>query len=171
MAQAGRGNYYYIDDIEAIPRFFASELGEQLEIVSRDAMLALRLPDGVSGQLLHTFPVTVDGSELLISLGDLTARQEIELAVRLTFPQGEVGQAIAVTAELSDRGGISATATVDWTFETHTRNDLQPRNREVDRPVARVYAARAREQATELNRAGRYDEARRCLQRTARRIR
>ncbi len=171
MARAGRGNYYFIDDVEAIPGYFASELGEQLEIVSRDATLVLRLPAGVKARLLHAFPARQQGSDLQIMLGDLAARQEIELAVRLTFPEGAAGEEIAVTAELSDRGGAHEVASLAWAFESHARNDAQPRNRTVDRPVARVYAALAREQATELNREGRYTEARDCLRRTAERIR
>lgn len=171
MAQAGRGNYYYIDDAEAIPGYFTSELDEQLEIVARDALLTLRLPAGVRPRLLHQFPVTPQDDSLLIALGDLTARQEIELVVRLTFPKGAVGDEVAVTAELSDRDGERERTTLAWTLESRARNDSQPRNREVDRAVARVYAALAREQATELNRAGRFSDARHWLRRTARRIR
>lgn len=172
MAQAGRGNYYFIAHPEAIPDLFASELGEQLEIVARDATLALRLPADVSARLLHAFPARQQGDRLVITLGDLAARQEIELAVRLRFPAGATGAEIAVTAELSDRSGAAyEPATLAWTFESHAMNDRQPRNRTVDRPVARVYAARARERATELNRAGLYEEARRYLRRTAERIR
>src|SRR5690606_17816054 len=171
MAQAGRGNYYYIDDVEAIPACFTTEPGEKTEIVSRGAMLTLPLPDGVSAELLHAFPTTPVGRDLLIMLGDLTARQEIELAVRLTFPDGAAGKEVAVTAALSDRDGERARATQAWTFESHALNDAQPRNRAVDRAVAQVYAARSREQATELNREGRFREARDWLRRTARRIR
>ena len=59
---------------------------------------------------------------------------------------------------------------LEWKYATHHDNDVQPRNREVDRAVAAVYAARAREEATEANRDQRYDDARRVLEATARRI-
>ena len=59
----------------------------------------------------------------------------------------------------------------EWTHATHHDNDVQPRNGEVDRAVAELYAARARAEATEANRDGRYDHARQVLEATARRIR
>ena len=64
----------------------------------------------------------------------------------------------------------SAEGRQEWTYATHHDNDVQPRNREVARAVAAVYAARAREEATEANRDQRYDDARRVLEATARRI-
>jgi hypothetical protein len=50
-------------------------------------------------------------------------------------------------------------------------NDVQPRVTEVDRVIAEIYAARARQRAVELNRQGEYDGARDALRSTARRIR
>ena len=47
----------------------------------------------------------------------------------------------------------------------------QPRDRDVDRPIARVFVARARQEAVRLNRAGDYLAARRALEATAKRIR
>jgi hypothetical protein len=58
-----------------------------------------------------------------------------------------------------------------FTYATHAANDTQPRDREVDVEVATVYAARARAEATERNRRGDYEGARRVLERTAQKIR
>jgi hypothetical protein len=63
-----------------------------------------------------------------------------------------------------------AAAELTWRYASHAANDTQPRDRVVDREVAKLYAARARADATEANRHGRLDEARRCLERTAARI-
>jgi len=48
--------------------------------------------------------------------------------------------------------------------------DAQPRDRDVDRAVARIYAARARLEAVQLNRLGEYRDARHALRGVARRI-
>jgi hypothetical protein len=48
--------------------------------------------------------------------------------------------------------------------------ELTPRDREVDREVATLYAARVRADATEANRRGDFPAARRVLERTADRI-
>jgi hypothetical protein len=47
---------------------------------------------------------------------------------------------------------------------------VQTRDRDVDRAVARLFAARARQEAIRLNRAGEFDAAQRVLMATRRRI-
>ena len=50
-----------------------------------------------------------------------------------------------------------------WEYADHPANDAQPRDVEVDRIVARLFAERAKQEAVRLNREGRYDDARRVL--------
>ena len=45
---------------------------------------------------------------------------------------------------------------VGWEYADDRTNDAQPRDRSVDRAVARLFAARARQDAVKLNRAGDY---------------
>ena len=59
---------------------------------------------------------------------------------------------------------------VEFTYASHSANDEQPRDAKVDREVARVFAGRARAEATEANRRGDFDRAYRVLDGTARRI-
>ncbi|MFM9129531.1 MAG: hypothetical protein ACKOPF_06790, partial [Candidatus Limnocylindrus sp.] len=49
-------------------------------------------------------------------------------------------------------------------------NDAQPRNRSVDRVVAQLFAAEARQRAIELNRYGAYERAQAVIEKVARRI-
>ncbi len=58
-----------------------------------------------------------------------------------------------------------------WEYADDPANDTQPRDVSVDRVVARVFAARARQEAVRHNRSGAYDAARQVLEATARRIR
>ena len=51
-------------------------------------------------------------------------------------------------------------ARLTWTYADDRANDAQPRDPEVDRVVARVFAARARQEAVALNRDGDYERAR-----------
>ena len=57
-----------------------------------------------------------------------------------------------------------------FTYASHEENDAQARDRTVDRAVASAYAARARTEALEHNRQGRYAEAQRAMSATASRI-
>jgi hypothetical protein len=61
-------------------------------------------------------------------------------------------------------------ADIVWILGGDAENETQPRNRAVDRAVAQLYAAAAQAEALELNRAGRYEEARAGLVGAALRI-
>ena len=74
---------------------------------------------------------------------------------------------------LTDRDGVldGAAARVAWDYADDRANDAQPRERAVDRLVAGIFAARARQRAVELNRRGDYQAASEDLKATAKKIR
>lgn len=171
MADAGAGHYYYIDSVARIPDFMASEVGEALETVARDAVIAAHTPD-VLVEPIGPLAFTRAGDATLVHLDDLVSGQVLEVVLKLTFPVGTDGAERQVAFRLADRDGVlgGASATISWRYASHAENDAQPRDRLVDARVAAVYAARAREEALALNRDGRFDEASRALSGVARRI-
>ena len=175
MAHEGGGNFYFIEGASQIPAMLTSELGETLEVTLRNASLIVTLPPGATAETLNRFRQArlADRNELRVDVGDLVSAQELEIVLKLTFPQGELGQQMSIECELASSGeSIQETVCrLEWTYATHGDNDVQPRDREVDRAVAELYAARARAEATEANRNGRYEQARQVLEATARRIR
>jgi hypothetical protein len=110
---------------------------------------------------------------LSIAVGDLVSGQEVDLVISMRFPMGSDGETIATEICLKDATGTSdAThARQQFAYASHGENDRQPRNREVDRRVAALFAARARREAVELQRAHSYERARGVLSATAKRIR
>ena len=114
-----------------------------------------------------------NGRSVEIALDDLVSNQELELVLRVTFPRGTLGASSGITLGLSDRDGVLQVRPerVEWEYADHAANDTQRRETDVDVSVAQRYAARAREEAAELNRAGDLERARRVLQTTAQRIR
>ena len=98
--------------------------------------------------------------------------QELNVVVGIRFPRGTPRDHAVADLAVASRGKIiSGSACRQASYATHQENDAQPRNREVDRAVAELYAARARAEATEANREGRYERARHVLEATAARIR
>ena len=101
------------------------------------------------------------------------------MVLRITFPYGEIGRETGIIIALSDRDGVfdaggrasASDARLSWAYTDDAANDAQPRDTEVDRAVATQFAARARQEAVRLNRAGDYGSARRVLDATGRRIR
>jgi hypothetical protein len=124
-------------------------------------------------EALNPYPTKCGGGRAIVSLGDLVAEQRLEVVLRLNFPYGEIGRETGAVTGLADRDGTLAAESVKlgWEYADGRTNDLQERDLEVDRAVARIFAARARQEALGLNRVGDYKGARDALCGVARRIR
>ncbi len=122
---------------------------------------------GPNGVVIPTVP-----GELRLLIGDLVAGQNVELVLSVRFPQAEAGLATSAFFTIGDRDGALKAdgCTLAWQHAEAADVDAQPRDREVDRAVARIYAARARLEAVHLNRLGEYRDARHALSGVARRI-
>lgn len=174
MATAGGGNFYYIEDARQVGDFMTSELGEALEVVARDVRIEVTLPFGAQLEVLGSEPVERRGPEAwAVEIGDLVARQDRETVLRVNFPNGKPGESADVTVAVRDRDGAFAgdRAAARWLYADHVTNDRQPRTPDVDRLVARLFAARARMEAVGLNKAGDFRRASTSLQGVAARIR
>ena len=172
MAREGGGNFYFIETPAQISDLLSSELGEALEVVARDAVLHVALPAGAEAETLNGFRVTHGGGELRVHVGDLVSAQELHVVVGIRFPTGAIGAVAQVGVRVTERSGTQGAPPVicEWRYADHQANDTQPRDVIVDREVASLYAALARAAATEANRDGDLDRARRVLERTADRI-
>lgn len=173
MAESGAGHFYFIAEGSSIPDYMTSEVGEALAITAREVTLNVSAPPGVEIEALTAFPTSLRDGRIRIALGDMSADQQVEVVLRLRFPYGESGRAVRAVFAASDRDGVLAGGTlgVTWEHADDPTNDRQARDVEVDRAVARVFAARAVREAATFNRRGDYEGARNVIARTARRIR
>jgi len=171
MADAGGGNFYFIERPEQIQDMLTSELGEALEVVARGVVIDVELPDGAEAELMHRFRATQSGNRMRIELDDLISDQQVSLIVKLQFPQGEIGNAVRVRAGVSSQDEkVEGTSEIAWTFGDNDANDQQSRNVAVDRLVAAIEAAQARRDAVELNRAGNFAAASARMVESVRRV-
>ena len=171
MADSGGGHFYFIGDVAQMRDHITSEVGETLEVVAREVVLELTLPDSIRVDALSPFRVEQRPGHARVFLGDMVSGQVLQVALRVTFDYGEIGREIGVQVRVTDRDGAFDAArpaldpvTVAWRYADHGENDAQPRNRDVDRVVARLFAERAKQAAVSLNREGRYDEAGKVLE-------
>ena len=172
MADAGGGAFRFIGRPEEIRSLIASEVGELLEVTAKDVELRIAGPDGLRVACLSPYPLEQGSRESVLRVGDLVADQAVRFVLALGLPLGEVGRDVGVELAVADRGGrLGGSMTLTWTFADGAANDHQPRDREVDRVVARTYADRALRDAVDLNRRGEWDEARATLRAVARRVR
>lgn len=171
MSLAGGGNFYFVERAAQILDTMTSELQETLEVVARGVALTVSGPEVVLVEPLTEAIVERDGQTWRLLLGDAVAEQDFEVVVRVNFPHGEVEREVVAQIGVEDRDGVmSAASTMAWRYADHHRNDIQERDRTVDRLVAQLYAARARQEAVALNRQGQYAAAASALKRVADRI-
>jgi Ca-activated chloride channel family protein len=172
MASAGGGHFYFIETAASIRDHISSEVGETLEIVARGVTIEVTAAEGIRVESLSPYPVHEGRGRTEISLGDLTSEERVEVVLRLNFPYGEAGRTTGALFALSDRDGVvRGEEKLSWAYADNAANDHQERDRIVDRAVARIFAARARQEAVGRNRSGDYDGARHAVEATARRIR
>jgi Ca-activated chloride channel homolog len=173
MALQGGGNFYFIEGAAQIPGILTGELGEALEVTVRNAALEITLPRNADAEPVSRFRHrrAHGDNELRIELGDLVSEQEQTVVVKVTLPPGrEVGSLTNLAVSLTGRDVAAASTELGWTCATDADAEQQHRDREVDREVARVYAALARVTATEANQVGDFRGARHVIERTAARI-
>lgn len=166
MADAGGGHFYYIADAAQIRDHIGSEVGETLEVVARDVSIDVVAADGVAIEAISPQRTTTRGSRTAVAIGDLVADQTLEVLLRVTFPYGDLGRDVRIIVDLE-----GVTERLVWSYADDRTNDAQPRDRVVDRAVARQFAARARQEAVQRNRGGDFIHARWALESTAARIR
>jgi Ca-activated chloride channel homolog len=177
MADSGGGHFYFIGDVAQMRDHITSEVGETLEVVARDVVLELTIPESVRVEALSPFRVEQRPGHARVHLGDMLSGQVLSIVLRVTFDFGEIGREVGVQARLTDRSAAFERATpavdpvsVAWRYGDTTENDTQPRDVAVDRVVGRVFAERAKQEAVRLNREGRFEEAGKALDAVRKRV-
>jgi Ca-activated chloride channel family protein len=173
MAEAGGGNFHYLDTAESLEQLLAAEVGEALEVTLPQVTLTIDADCPARIALLDRWPLRSGErwGSVVIDLGDLVAGQVLECVAAVTFPEGRVGQRTEVRSRVVSRGETIANAAVlDWEWASHAENDVQPRDRIVDRATARRHASRARNAGLGHNRRGELRDGSDALAAVARRV-
>ena len=187
LADSGGGHFYYIAGAAQIEDHITAEVGETLEVVVRGVTIEVTTPDGLDAETLSPFRGDRRDNRLRVLLGDLVADQHQSIVLRFRFPRGAAGETSGVLLALThtdavaggDVGGVPGTRdllvpepiALSWTYADDPANDAQERDAGVDRAVAELFAARARQEAVALNRAGQFVAARASLGAVAQRLR
>ena len=173
IATAGGGHFYFIEQAAQIPDLFASELGEALDIVARDAQLVIRSQGGADTECLNEFPVVRRDDEVYIRLGDLTSEQQVTLVLATTIGPRPLGESVSISLRLADREQVLFAQPFDiaWQVVDADTDRAQPVNRDVIVAAATMLVERARTQALVMNRAGDFAGARQVIERAVAAIR
>ena len=84
MAEAGGGNFYFIETAAQIPDFLAGEVGDMLEVTVPEAALVVEAGVDVVVESLNGFPSRREGGAWRIELGALLSGQVLDPLLVLT---------------------------------------------------------------------------------------
>ncbi len=130
-----------------------SELGELLDTVAREVTVEIKHAPELEVEPLSPVAGGIGAPGILrLLIGDLVVGQKVEVVLRVRFPDMPEGAHTTAFFTIGDRDGVLKAdgCTLAWTHASHAANDDQPRDRDVDRIVARIHAARARQEAVRL---------------------
>ncbi len=176
MAEAGGGNFYFIEPAEQIADFFAGELGELLSVFAEETTLTLTLPDGVAAKLLNDYPASVSTltpestTSVTIALGSLSAGEERTIIMELVVPVGTIDDELSLDISLryqgSDNGRneVLAATPIVLRYVPTPEAEAESPNLTVIEAAGRLLVARAKFVAWEQMRAGNSRAAHTSLQ-------
>jgi Ca-activated chloride channel family protein len=166
MAEAGGGNFQFIPEPAGLPAFFERELGGMLSTAAANLRLIITLPGGMRGTLISAFPCERRHKTFDVTIGDVSAGDEVMLIFDVTTPimvEGE-SRAVALRVEWIDPDtsqSRSATGSTDLlTACAPTVAAGAPVDQTVAEQSALQHAAQEQREAMRLDREGRYRESR-----------
>lgn len=165
MAEAGGGNFYYVENEAQLADLLAGEVGEALQVVARGVRLEIEVPPGVRVQVPDSLQVELSGEVFTASLGSLVANQVLDLLLRVELPAVAEGAEVLLTLRLRDADGVFADDAwvLTWRGAATGEAAAEAPNPEVMRAALEVEAAEARQTAAAQQRVGQGREAKETL--------
>ena len=166
MAEAGGGNFQYIESASQLPAFFQGELGELLSVVATGLNVSITPPEGVRARLMNAFPAEQTGRKIDVAVGEVPAGTEINLVFELTVGPGSIGAAHQLMVEASwtepaiDKAGRFRQAMPALRIVSSEEAEGTAANDEVREAAALQRADAAQREAMRLDREGRHVESR-----------
>jgi len=179
MADAGGGNAWYVERADQSHNVFAEELGNLLSVAAQGVSVTLTMAPVVRAHVVHSnwqAHTAGDGS-LVFDLGDLYASDPKPLLLELhtdlaALPHGTATEIARLTVRADVIGADGAVEHrvlhLPIAAAADTQHSMQP---EIEQAVLLAAAARAREEAAMLQRAGEAAQAADTMRRASERLR
>jgi len=179
MADAGGGNAWYVERSDQSHDVFAEELGNLLSVAAQGVTVSLSMAPQVQLLTVHSnWPAhTASDGTLVCDLGDLYASDPKPLLLELrhdlsAFAQGTATEIARLTLRadvIGSDGSIEHRVVhLPIAASAEQQNSLHP---EIEQAVLLAMSARAREEATMLQRAGEAERAAETMQRASHELR
>jgi Ca-activated chloride channel homolog len=174
IADAGQGNFYFIDSPEKAPRTFSEELSELLAIFAQNLTLTINPSEQVEFLgVHHDYQSVHSGKEIKVTLGDIFAGDEKSILVEFITPASKAGSEAGISVlnlsyqqvyeEVSFK---ELTAFVKVGYGHHDEVASQTINPIVNRELLICGAVKARQDAVKDADKGDIKSAKEILQKT-----
>eukprot|EP00301_Raphidiophrys_heterophryoidea_P019155 c4132_g1_i1.p1 GENE.c4132_g1_i1~~c4132_g1_i1.p1 ORF type:complete len:495 (+),score=128.16 c4132_g1_i1:123-1487(+) len=175
IADAGRGNYYFMQTPDSIPQAFAGCIGGLMSVFAQNIEMTITATDGIIiTDVITMFPkvANIPNKKYTIVIGDIFSEERKDILVDLQLPPhagGPTDQHVLLGVELK-YFDITALATQHLTAvaalqRTVPEQGIGQASLRVDEQRNRVVTAQAMQQATKLGEQGHIEQARGLLER------
>lgn len=163
MAEAGKGNFYFAENPDAIPPIFAEEMQGLLQVVAQSVMVNIKPLTGSHISRIFGYEPIVCNDGILLNLPDLYSSEEKLLLMEIKVPVLAEGIHSLLDIECSCLDtSTQESLMIPVKVEIHcTRDDkkIAQVNEEVDKSVKLMKIADIREETIRLADAGMFEEA------------
>jgi len=83
VSRGAGGNYYYVDEAEAVGRHLDREIDELARIVARDVVVEVELAEGVELRDDYGYAHAIEGRRLVVPISDLFSAERRKVVLRL----------------------------------------------------------------------------------------
>lgn len=154
LTQAGQGQFAYVANEHAIGAALQREITDAKAVVAEGVFLELRPSQGVRLACMSALDAGWAGDHFRVALGDLIAKQELELVLRADVAPGALGSAAMVELRLCDKEGPLPLPVreLQWLAVDAAGRAADVVNLEVARCAAEALAARTEIRMADANR-------------------
>jgi len=165
LAQRSDGNTYFVESSDDLPRIFAAELGDVLNVVARRVVIEIQFPEGVRPLQFVGRDGSIQGQKAELALNQLYGGQEkfalieVEVAPAQAGAEREIARATIAYEDAASNRAATQTAARKVKFSADAKVVIASADHQVQADFAANSLALAKDEAVRLADAGRRDEA------------
>jgi Ca-activated chloride channel family protein len=168
LADAGAGNYYFINDAKALAGVLKKELDQAMAVVGREAVLKVTFAPALTPVKVYGYDAQVIADQAIVSLGDVFGGQTAEVVLKVHHARLEGTRPIA-SIELSYFDALNKTTQrskneLSAAFVADAKQVAASLDKETAMKVEKIAAADVLKAAMEQLKAGKRDEAAKMIQ-------
>lgn len=168
LADAGLGNYYFVEKASALASIFEQELRSLAAVVAKEAVVTITTRDGVEVLDVIGWDASRGENSTAVLVGDIFSGKKSDILLKVRVPTRGVGDSVLVDVKVSYHDVLAGSAKrVALPLAAAFTNDRQLADASVVTEVAQkreeVLTARAIEKAADAYSRGDKKEARRVF--------